>query len=188
MSVDISEVKEEPVFVAEPVPVSVSVPVAPLIKEKPASTRAKSTLNLQNILLDKSPAVDTKSKPEKEEKQNSKPLKLADVQVAWKQFAESRKTQVAEYGLLQRDWELVGNTIQLQLTNPVEEPLLVGIKTDLLTFLKEKLNSSLNVEGVIIKSASKKIIYTNKEKFDHLAEKNPILHELKDRLGLDTDY
>lgn len=132
--------------------------------------------------------VDSNSKSDQEEKFATKPLKLADVQEAWKQFAESRKTQVAEYGLLQRDFELIGNTIQLQLTNPVEEPLLAGIKTDLLYFLKAKLSSSLNVEGVIIKSASKRIIYTNKEKFDHLAEKNPMLHELKERLGLDTDY
>ena len=113
---------------------------------------------------------------------------LADVQEAWKRFAESRKTQVAEYGLLQRDFELIGNTIQLQLTNPVEEPLLAGIKTDLLMFMKQNLNASINIEGVIIKSETKKMIYTNEDKFDHLAEKNPILHELKERLGLDTDY
>jgi len=35
---------------------------------------------------------------------------------------------------------------------------------------------------------TKKIAYTNKEKFDHLAEKNPALRELKERLGLDADF
>jgi DNA polymerase-3 subunit gamma/tau len=34
----------------------------------------------------------------------------------------------------------------------------------------------------------KKMAYTNKEKFDLLAEKNPMLKELKERLGLDTDF
>ena len=35
---------------------------------------------------------------------------------------------------------------------------------------------------------TKKIAYTNKEKFDLLAEKNPMLKEMKERLGLDTDF
>lgn len=34
----------------------------------------------------------------------------------------------------------------------------------------------------------KKVIYTNREKFDHLVEKNPKLKDLKERLGLDTDF
>lgn len=113
---------------------------------------------------------------------------LPEVQSAWNEFAESRKDQVAEYNLMLREFVLLGNTIQLQLTNPVEEPLLAGIRADLLTFLRQKLNSDISIEGVLLKSAAKKIIYTNKEKFDHLAEKNPILLKLKERLGLDTDY
>jgi hypothetical protein len=36
--------------------------------------------------------------------------------------------------------------------------------------------------------AGKKVIYTSREKFDYLVEKNPVLKELKDRLGLDTDF
>jgi hypothetical protein len=119
---------------------------------------------------------------------NNRKLTLAEVQPMWKQFAETRKTQVAEYSLLQRDFDLVNNTIQLQLTNPVEEPLLAGIKADLAEFLKKQLNNEIFIEGVLLKTSSKKVIYTNKEKFDHLAGKNPILLELRERLGLDTDY
>jgi DNA polymerase III subunit gamma/tau len=37
------------------------------------------------------------------------------------------------------------------------------------------------------KNASKRI-YTNKDKFNYLAEKNPNLIELKNKLGLDTDF
>ncbi len=115
-------------------------------------------------------------------------MTLSEVQHAWKQFAESRKGQIAEYNLLLRDFDLAGNTIQLQLTNPVEDQLLTDIRTDLLTFLKEKLNNEIFIEGVMQKSITKKVIYTNKEKFDYLVEKYPALLELKERLGLDTDY
>ena len=55
-------------------------------------------------------------------------------------------------------------------------------------FLKDQLNAPVVVEGELQQQQTKRIIYTNKEKFDHLVEKYPYLLELKDRLGLDTDY
>jgi hypothetical protein len=75
------------------------------------------------------------------------------------------------------------------LANLVEEPLLQGIRTQLTAYLRDKLNNSnINVFGVMQAFETKRVAYTNKEKFDFLAEKNPILLELKERLGLDTDY
>jgi DNA polymerase-3 subunit gamma/tau len=75
------------------------------------------------------------------------------------------------------------------LANLVEEPLLQGIRTQLTAYLRDKLNNSnINVIGVMQAFETKRVAYTNKEKFDFLAEKNPILLELKERLGLDTDY
>lgn len=63
------------------------------------------------------------------------------------------------------------------------------MKVELTAFLREKLkNTSLQVTGELSASEDKKVIYTNREKFDYLADKNPILKELKDRLGLDTDF
>ena len=162
--------------------------INPVIQEKSPSTRTKSTLNLQNILAGKPDPLEAKPKPEYPEEIIKRELTLSEVQEAWKQFAELRRGQVAEYNLLLRDFVLEGHTIKLQLTNPVEEPLLAGIKTDLVSFLKNRLRSEVALEGVLLKTSTKKIIYTNKEKFDHLAEKNPALLELKERLGLDTDY
>lgn len=75
------------------------------------------------------------------------------------------------------------------MANLVEEPLLQGIRTQLTAYLRDKLNNSnINVIGVMQAFETKRVAYTNKEKFDFLAEKNPILLELKERLGLDTDY
>ena len=168
----------------------VSEPLAaePIVTKKTTATRPKSTLNIQQILSGKVDSEDVKLKPENGDRLGNRKLELEEVRNAWTLFAETRKNQVAEFNLLQRDFSLKDNRIQLQLTNPVEEPLLAGIKSDLVAFLKEKLNNEIFIDGVLIKADSKKMIYTNKDKFDHLAEKNPILHELKDRLGLDTDY
>ncbi len=75
------------------------------------------------------------------------------------------------------------------LTNPVEETLLENFRHDLIQFLRDRLkNSEINVTARLMETTGKKILYTSKEKFEHLAEKNPYLNELKERLGLDWDF
>lgn len=133
-------------------------------------------------------ADESKPKAESEEKFPIRNLSLDEVKIAWQKFADTRKNQVAEYNLLTHDFEVSGHTIKVLLANPVEEPLLAGLKAELTTSLKEQLNAAVVVEGELVQHQSKRIIYTNKEKFDHLAGKYPYLIELKDRLGLDTDY
>jgi DNA polymerase-3 subunit gamma/tau len=109
--------------------------------------------------------------------------------LAWEEFAEQRKGQVAEYQLLKGNIRLDQNQVVLTLNNPIQEPLLQGIRTSLVGFLREKLgNSSVVVSGVLEQAAPGKVIYTNKEKFEHLAEQYPVLKDLKDRFGLDTDF
>ena len=84
---------------------------------------------------------------------------------------------------------LKNNLITVLLNNPIEEPLLQGIKSDLVGYLREKLNNStLQVEGEMQQNNTKRKAYTNKEKFEYLMEKNPLLIELQEKLGLDPDY
>ncbi len=107
----------------------------------------------------------------------------------WDEYAEQRKGQIAEYQILKREFRYEHPTVMVLLTNPVEEALLENFRRDLIQFLRDRLkNSELTVDSLLKEVAGKKIIYTSKEKFEHLAEKNPSLHLLKDRLGLDWDY
>jgi DNA polymerase-3 subunit gamma/tau len=78
----------------------------------------------------------------------------------------------------------------VHLHNHFQETLINTIKVDILTFLREKLkNNSIQLLGEIkAVEDSKKMIYTNREKFEHLMEKNPKLKDLKERFGLDTDF
>jgi hypothetical protein len=71
----------------------------------------------------------------------------------------------------------------------VQEMMLTNLRSDLTTFLRDRLkNQSINVVGELREAEERKVIYTNREKFDYLVARNPMLKELKDRLGLDTDY
>jgi hypothetical protein len=108
---------------------------------------------------------------------------------AWNAFADQRKKFQAEYQLLSQPYKLEDNLIVVELLSPVHDSMLNNIKSELTAFLREQLkNNTIQVTGQLRSGEEKKIIYTNREKFDFLAEKNPMLRELKDRLGLDTDF
>lgn len=53
---------------------------------------------------------------------------------------------------------------------------------------KHLSNGSIKVELEKLETESKKMIYTNKEKFDHLAEQYPTVKALQEKLGLDPDF
>ena len=156
-------------------------------KAATTSTRTKSTFDLKSInkAKEQPPVVITQI----EEPVNVKPLTEEQLKEAWAEYARLRKDQVAEFHLLSREVDLNGSIVTVALANTVEEPLLQSMMTDLVTYLRNRLsNPTIKVESVMKEVDVKKMAYTNKEKFDLLAEKNPILKELKDRLGLDTDF
>ncbi len=96
---------------------------------------------------------------------------------------------MAEYHLLNRQITFQNNQVTIPLTNPIEEPLLLSIKSELVDFLRRRLNNgSIQLISTMEERQSKKVAYTNKEKFEHLAEKNPILNQLKEKFGLDADF
>lgn len=111
------------------------------------------------------------------------------LQKAWDAFAEQRKMYLAEYQLLTQPYDRRDNEVILHLHNPIQETILNTIKSDLIAFLRKSLqNKSITLTGETREIESRKILYTNREKFDFLVEKYPGLKELRDRLGLDTDF
>lgn len=80
-------------------------------------------------------------------------------------------------------------TLVIKLTNTVNIDILDRFRSDLVSYLKRKVNNGkLTLEIELLKPEEKRMMYTNKEKFDYLTEKKPILKQLKDRLGLDPDF
>ena len=119
----------------------------------------------------------------------NEPYTEAQLRTAWDAYAEQRKKFQAEYQMLTQPYTLQDHTITVELLSPVHETMLNNIKSELTGFLREQLkNSAIQVTGQLYAGEEKKVIYTNREKFDFLVEKNPMLRELKDRLGLDTDF
>lgn len=119
----------------------------------------------------------------------NEPIKPAELRKAWELYAERRKDQAAEYQLMLREYHYKAPVITLTLTNPVEESLLDNFRRDLIQYLRDRFrNNEISIVTAMQSSGGKKVIYTSKEKFEHLAEKYPYLNELKDKLGLDWEF
>lgn len=73
--------------------------------------------------------------------------------------------------------------------NKSQETLFRDEKPDILNFLRTSLrNFSIDVQTRVDEIKASKKPYTNTEKFQHMASKNPQLAELKRRFNLETDY
>ncbi len=93
--------------------------------------------------------------------------------------------------LVKRKPELKENfQVLFVLDNTSLEKDVNDIKMELITFLRKKLNNNqVQLSTVIDKSGidTMKVPYTPKEKFDHMATKNPMLNELRKQLDLEID-
>jgi len=167
---------------------TISVEVINEPPSKQLGTKPKTTLNLGNIfksVAEKEPKTDDKPRG----LTNNDPIEDAPLREFWQRFADSKKNQVAEYHLLNRGFVRDGNTLIIHLNNAIEEPLLQSIKVELVSYLREKLKSNnLQLTSHLKEVTSARVAYTNKEKFEAMAEKNPMLIQLKDKFGLDPDF
>jgi len=81
------------------------------------------------------------------------------------------------------------STVTVQIHNSILELTFDKIKVELQAHLRLTLgNDSIKVGLEKLESSAKKMLYTNKEKFDYLAEKYPSLKLLQEKLSLDPDY
>ncbi len=110
----------------------------------------------------------------------------------WSEFASKLKLDFPHiYTIMtSRDPELKENwQIDLEIDNRVLEEELFQKKGELLDFLKNKLdNYQITLVTRIQENHKELKPYTDKEKFEKMAEKNPALNKLKDKLDLDIEY
>jgi DNA polymerase III subunit gamma/tau len=119
-------------------------------------------------------------------------LNLENLQQAWYEFAESRREQknsTTEEITLRKEFKLVDHSIEIALDNDHQLDAILGMRYDLLGFLKMRFNApKLDINPRVAPQEVNRLPYTPAEKFNYLAEKNPKLLELKQALGLDVDF
>jgi hypothetical protein len=166
------------------------LPTAPPPTLEPRTRTASLTPKLSDILKGNAGQNTTSAKPEEVVISAREPFTPEQLHKVWLDFAEQRRKFQVEYQLLLQPYTLNESQVTVMLYNHVQESSLNSIRAELGAYLREQLrNGSIQVMSEFVKEGeSKKIIYTNREKFDYLVEKNPVLRELKDRLGLDVDF
>jgi DNA polymerase-3 subunit gamma/tau len=148
---------------------------------------ARSTLRLTDLLKTKS--TGTSTAPAEAKLEINEPFTTEQLHLVWTDFAEQRKKFQAEFQLLSQPYEVRGNTIVIHLLSTVQETLLSNFRTDLIAYLRSNLkNNTIMVVGELKESEEKQMLYTPRDKFEYLIEKNPLLKEMRDRLGLDPDF
>lgn len=120
------------------------------------------------------------------------PVTIEQLKKEWNNFTNSLKQEGRdrEFNTLNQEVVFDENlSIKLTLPNSFQSLTIEGLQQELLTYLRMKLNNSkIQLITEIEKVENKKLIYTNSEKFEYLAEKYPNLKDLKSRLDLDTDF
>ncbi|HRH67111.1 MAG TPA: DNA polymerase III subunit gamma/tau [Bacteroidia bacterium] len=180
------------VATAAPVELVTSVPV---VKERPANqaTSIRKTISISSKLYkdqeQASAQLAAEVLPDMRE-----PFTESTLGSAWNEYAallEQQGRMTLAAALYKRKPELKGNfLLQFAVDSAAAEKDLNDQKADLLSFLRKKLSNygiSLNVAiGLADDSNSKP--YTPSEKFKKLADKNPLMHDLKKRFDLEIEY
>jgi DNA polymerase-3 subunit gamma/tau len=122
-----------------------------------------------------------------EEKQPFTPEQFLEL---WKVYTQKANDEhkIHLYTLMNNDPIIEGTNITVLVENSALESTLQNEKVDILNFLRSSLrNFDIQLSSKRAENNTKKRIYTNKDKYSHLVDKNPQLEELRKRFNLDIN-
>ncbi|MGW8121172.1 hypothetical protein ACV07N_00830 [Roseivirga echinicomitans] len=109
----------------------------------------------------------------------------------WAAFKAKREEEdnQLELLILKEPYELKDNIVTIKISNGASESSFEKFRGDLLTALRDGLqNDSLILKSEVVDIERGKMLYTDKEKFEHLKSKYPALKDLQERLSLDPEF
>jgi DNA polymerase III, subunit gamma and tau len=138
----------------------------------------------------KKEAPKVNEQPEIYETSEVKPFTQDQLSQAWEKFALRYKdNEPRMYSTLTAQPPLLSDNflVEFVLNNPLQEEEVQKLKPALVNFLSKELsNGKIDLLTKVSETPQgNKRFYTDKEKFDHLAEKNPNLLKFKQQFGLD---
>ena len=159
--------------------------VPKITEEKKKST--KDTPNLK-VLLNSNQVNVSEEKSNKEIVENKLTLNDENFKNEISNFIDNNKKKKSEIAVLKKEKTISDKTIIFHLNNELESSIFDDIKNKLQSFLKNKFKEEISIEKKVTIKEKEKTIYTNKEKFEDVSDKNNNLIELKNRLGLDYEF
>lgn len=115
-----------------------------------------------------------------------------DLNAAWSDCVSQLKTEMPHlYNSLVQSQPVLKDdfTIEITLENKLLETDLLKKKGEILGFLRTRLdNHKLNLTAKVEGNSRESKPYTDKEKFEKMAAKNPSLRKLREELDLEIEY
>ncbi len=185
-----SYVQSIPAMPVRPVTTTVPSPapsIQPTVRPSMASSKLRSTVDIETAVFN--PKTEVQSVDNEPALPNySDVFTYEAAQQALFAFANERDIETLKV-MLKREFVLEGTTFKLQLDNQIQMDTLTQMKQDLATFLRQRLrNASIQIAAEIVETTTERRPYTAQEKFEYLANKNPALLELRDKLGLELVF
>ena len=165
-------------------------PATPVAPKTGSSSRR--TISITDGLKQKSAVADPASA--QESTMGEKEFTVEELHLAWNDFAGTLQADgrfTLHTALTKRKPELNDNyNVHFSLDNGAVEKDVNEIKQELLTYIRKRLNNGkITLTTTIDRDLSKgKTPYTPKEKFEHMAVKNPALLQLKKQMDLEIDF
>ncbi len=144
-----------------------------------------STLSLKSIEKEKDIVNDKHNIDE--EYDEGKNITLKDITETWEEYANNQedKGRYIIASILRISLpEFEDSTIIYSVPNNTTSIEVDQEKQQIIQFFRAKLNSKIDISLKVDKSIEKKVAYTNKEKYELLKEKNPLIEDLKNQFKL----
>lgn len=164
--------------------------------QKSKATPSLSGLNLGSLMSGQKPVKQVDSDKGEDdapaESYGNEHVSISEVLQIWPEMVKqlSNEMPLLQNTLLWQPPQLMdNNVIGITIENPLQQDEIFRNKSDITTYLRKGLkNDSISIETIMTESAPMtKRPYTDNEKFNFIAEKAPILKEMKDQLGLELD-
>jgi DNA polymerase-3 subunit gamma/tau len=201
---NIAPLKEEPIIkVEQKVENTVAVtPLAPNENIPPSSTPTQTTVSpakFGELNLRSKFSITKKQTSEENDQQEiigtkaSTPFTYDELKAKWNSYTHllNKEGKVGLVATLSKNpFELDDkNVIHLPVDNRIQQMELDARKVDLLTYLRNELNNyTIDLQIVVNEAIDDVQHLTSKDKFLKMAEKNPLLHQFRERLDLDLEY
>ncbi len=138
---------------------------------------------------------ETTTEEEEEDLTNKPRTPFTEEQLAakWKSYCYlvQKEKKASLYATLTKHPVQLGENFQLKLIldSEIQALELINEKSSLLGFLRRELNNyGIDLQTEIVESQETSKHLTSKDKFLKMVEKNPVLAEMRERLGLDIEY
>ena len=145
-----------------------------------------STLSLKSIEKEKD-ISDISSNIEEAEYNLEKNITHKEISDTWNEYVNKQEDK-GRYNIASilriSEPKFKDDTIIYSVPNNTSAIEFEQEKQQLILFIRRKLDSKINISLEIDKNIDKKVAYTNKEKYELLKKKNPIIEDLRNQFNL----